>query len=351
MAAARRRATIATIVVTSILVLAIYFGSGQLRHFDSALIGYAIASVFAVAMLTYRYTLWISRPATWRYWVAGWKAFLSWENFKRYALLVPKAWWTDLLAQTFIRQRSTARWIMHLCIFWGVALSIAVTFPLSFGWIHFSLVPPDDYTAWFWGIPTITFPIEARQGFAIYHVLDFTAILLLIGLVIAVWRRLTVAGLLTTQRFGFDMLPLVLLLAIAVTGLALTASSMWFEGRFYWFISLVHQVVVILWLLMLPFGKFFHIIERPASIGVTLHQTVSQEQAGPGQPEEARCKRCGAPLPSKQFVSDLKAVLGELGQNYQFEDNDEVWLQDHCPQCKRVLRGQAYYEVMENRFL
>lgn len=36
-------------------------------------------------------------------------------------------------------------------------------------------------------------------------------------------------GLRTTQRFGFDLAPLVLLFAIAVTGLALTASSLWWE--------------------------------------------------------------------------------------------------------------------------
>ena len=72
-------------------------------------------------------------------------------------------------------------------------------------------------------------------------------------------------GCCVTQRFGFDLMPLVLLFAIAVTGLALTASSLWWEGRYYWFISLTHQVVVVAWLLSLPFGKFFHIVQRPAS--------------------------------------------------------------------------------------
>jgi len=28
-----------------------------------------------------------------------------------------------------------------------------------------------------------------------------------------------------------------------------------------------------------------------------------------------------------------------------------VWLQDYCPACKRVLRGQAYYQLMGKRFL
>jgi hypothetical protein len=351
--APRSRAALTTFIVTVALLALIYVGSRGLRDFDSALIGYAVATVFAVAAFTWRYTSWIQRPPTWRYFRAGWREFLSWRNFRRYTLLIPRAWWTDIFGQTFIRKRSLTRWIMHLCIFWGVLLSLLVTIPLSFGWVRFTLVPPDDYRAWLFGFPTITFPIEAGAGFAIFHVLNFTAVLLIIGLAIAFWRRLVDAGLLATQRFGFDMLPLVLLLAIAVTGLALTASSLWWEGRFYWFISLTHQVVVVLWLLSLPFGKFFHIIQRPASIGVTLYQTVNQDIEHYGARRErasGACRRCGEELPSTQFVDDLKGVLSDLGQDYELGE-ERGWLQDYCPTCKRVLRGQAYYAEMGKRFL
>ena len=105
-------------------------------------------------------------------------------------------------------------------------------------------------------------------------------------------------GLLTTQRFGFDLVPLVLLFGIAITGLALTGSSLWWEGHFYWFISLVHQVMVVVWLLSLPFGKFFHIVQRPASIGVTLYQTVNQDVEHYGQqPPSGTCRHCGQRCP------------------------------------------------------
>jgi hypothetical protein len=50
-------------------------GSRRLQDFDSALIGYAVATVFASAALVYRYSVWITRPPTWRYFVAGWKHF------------------------------------------------------------------------------------------------------------------------------------------------------------------------------------------------------------------------------------------------------------------------------------
>ena len=335
------------------MLVLVYVGSRGLRDFDSALIGYAVATVFVVAALTYRYTLWIGRPPTALYFRAGWRELLSWKNFRHYTLLIPRAWWTDIFGQTFIFRRSPTRWIMHQALFWDVVISVLITVPLTFGWIRFTLVPPDHYRAWFFGFPVMVFPISSGIGFGAFHALDFSAVLLLVGLAIAIWRRITNAGLVSTQRFGFDLMPLFLLVAIAVTGLALTASSAWWNGSFYWFIALTHQVVVVLWLLSLPFGKFFHIIQRPASIGVTLYQQVAQdvEQYAPVQQPSARhCRNCGEPLPSAQFVTDLKQVLGTLGQNYDLGPELGT-LQEYCPTCKRVIRGRVYYAHMKQRFL
>ncbi|MCC7370389.1 MAG: MFS transporter [Chloroflexi bacterium] len=349
----RRELPAATLGVAAglVLVLLIYLGSRGLKDFDSALVGYAVGTVFAAAAITHRYTRWISRPPTWRYFRAGWVNFLSWRNFLRYTTLIPRAWWTDIFAQTFILKRSTSRWFAHMAIFWGVVLSCAITFPLTFGWLRFTYIDPGVYQLWFFGLPMMTFPIEETFGWVLYHALDFTSVLLIAGLVVAMWRRITDAGLLVTQRFGFDLLPLVLLFAIALTGLMLTASSLWWEGRYYWFISLTHQVVVVAWLLSLPFGKFFHIVQRPASIGVTLYQVVNQDVAHYG-PERSTgaCARCGGELPSEQFVADLKATLADLGQRYELGDGQGA-MQDYCPTCKRVLRGQAYYRLMGNRFV
>ena len=349
----RRELPAATIAImaTLLLILLIYLGSRGFKDFDAALIGYAVATLFTVAALVYRYTLWITRPPTWRYFRAGWVNFLSWQNFRRYTVLIPLAWWHDIFGQTFIRKRSTTRWLAHMAIFWGVIISLLITIPLTFGWIRFTLVPPDWYQLWFFNLPIFQFPIEAGAGFALFRGLDFTAILLIVGIALALRRRIADMGLLTTQRFGYDLMPLVLLFAISVTGLALTASSMWWEGAFYWFLSLTHQVVVVLWLLSIPFGKFFHIVQRPASIGVTLYQTVNQDVEHYGdQPQTGRCKRCGMELPSQQFVTDLQATLVDLHQNYNL-GNGRGWLQEYCPTCKRVLRGQAYYQMMGKRFL
>lgn len=57
-------ATILALLAAAILIALIVIGSRGLRDFDSALIGYAVASVFALAALVYRYTLWLGRPPT-----------------------------------------------------------------------------------------------------------------------------------------------------------------------------------------------------------------------------------------------------------------------------------------------
>ena len=334
-----------------VLVVLIYLGSRGFQDFDSALIGYAVGTVFATAAITYRYTLWITRPPTWRYFKAGWTNFLSVKNFRAYAAFIPLAWWRDIFGQTFIRKRGLQRWVMHLCIFWGVVLSCLITFPLTFGWIHFTMASVGTYWVWFFGIPVLRFLLDTPLGFAIFHGLDFTAGILLVGLAIAFRRRVTDLGLLATQRFGFDLVPLVLLFAIAVTGLALTGSSNLWGGKYYSFIALTHEAVVVGWLISLPFGKFFHIVQRPASIGVTLYQTVNQDIERTGErPEIGRCRRCEVELPSQRFIDDLKLTLTDLGQNYDLGDEDGA-LQDYCPTCKRILRGQAYYQLMGRRFL
>jgi hypothetical protein len=88
----QRNGIVAAAIVTIVTVVLIYFGSRRFKDFDAALIGYAVATLFAIAALTYRYTLWLGRPSTWRYFAAGWRNFFSWRNFRRYTFLIPKAW-------------------------------------------------------------------------------------------------------------------------------------------------------------------------------------------------------------------------------------------------------------------
>jgi hypothetical protein len=167
-----------------------------------------------------------------------------------------------------------------------------------------------------------------------FHALDITAVMVIAGCGIAIHRRLKDRGAIAYQTFLLDFTPHMLLIAVSVSGLMLTASSLWFEGYMYSFIALTHQAAVIMTLFYLPFGKFFHIVQRPASIGVELYQSRSQQM------EQAVCPRCGTMFIGKMWIDDLKKVVTELGFDYRLQNGQ--MLQDYCPRCKRIMRGLAY---------
>jgi hypothetical protein len=64
------------LVTAGLLGLAIFIGSRNLRHIDAALVGYTFACLFAAFGLGYRYSMWLQRPPTRRYWWRGWQSFL-----------------------------------------------------------------------------------------------------------------------------------------------------------------------------------------------------------------------------------------------------------------------------------
>jgi hypothetical protein len=134
-------------------------------------------------------------------------------------------------------------------------------------------------------------------------------------------------GARSLQVFGRDFFPLVLLFAISVTGLALTASTLFLRGTAYPFLSILHAVTVIVALLYLPFGKFFHVFQRPAQLGVKLYQEAGEEGEG------AACLRCGERFASRMHVDDLGKALRELGFDYRLKEGG-TW-QSLCPACKR----------------
>jgi hypothetical protein len=349
----RTRSLLSGIVAAALLTVLIALGSRGFHWFDATLIGYAVATIFATAAVTYKYAFWLARPPTGRYWRRSWQLFFSYENFRRYTALIPKAIF-DLFSQQFIRRRGWYRWVTHQCIFWGVLLSCAITFPLTFGWIRLTQTATGLHLLWFFGFPLFAFPVDSVLGFLIYHALDWTALLLLIGLVLAFHRRFHDLALIAVQRFRFDLVPLALLLAIVVSGLALTADSAWLGGAYYWYISLTHEVVVVLWLISLPFGKFFHLIERPATVGIELYWKTGERTA------MQRCARCGEEFAPVRFIQDLKKTLLDVGENYTLREEPvaepspestgtlveaqatrKLWWQDLCPTCKRVMRAQA----------
>src|SRR5262245_31985800 len=256
--------------IAGLVLVGIYFGSRRLRDFDVALIPYAGTSVFSAFGLGYRYSMWLTKPPTRVLWRRGWKLFFAPSrlipNFGRLVSLFA----VNILAQRFIEKRSPLRWAAHWCIFWGCILAAAVTFPLSFGWIHFETAgsAQEAYRAFVFGVHVATFNLGSPIAPLVFKVLDISAVLVIVGVSLAMWRRGRDRGALAVQQFGADLLPLVLLFAVSITGIFLTVSTHLMRGLHFVFLSQLHAVTVIFTLLYLPFGKFFHIFQLPAQLGV-----------------------------------------------------------------------------------
>ena len=319
---------------SAVLTALVIAGSRNLENFDSALFGYTVASVVAFGAIVFRYAIWLQRPATRTYFRRGLQLFFQRKKLLQNTASAAETIGKNMLGQHFIFKRGFMRWLMHALIMWGCILSAAITFPLVFGWVHFKLEGDMGYRAYVFGFPLQSMEGRSLMAWITFHALDFTAIMVIAGCAIAIHRRLKDRGAIAYQSFLLDFTPHMLLIAISVSGLILTASSLWFEGYMYSFIALSHQALVIMTLFYLPFGKLFHVVQRPASIGVELYQRRSQEM------EQAVCPRCGTMFAGKLWIDDLKKVVDDLGFDYRMENGHT--LQDYCPRCKRILRGLAY---------
>lgn len=317
------------LVAAAAIVLGIVLGSRGFRDFDPALVSYAGATVFAAFGLGYRYAMWLRRPPTRMYWVRGWQLFLNPSRLPGNLARLVRLAWDNLVLQRFIERRSRLRWAAHWLIAWGCILAAAVTFPLSWGWLRFE-TPRDSqafYDTYVFGIKVFTFPLASPLAPLIFNILDIAAAMVITGVALALWRRARDGGALAVQQFTNDLLPLVLLFAVSITGVLLTVSTHYLRGSYYVFLSQFHAVVVILTLLYLPFGKFFHIFQRPANFGVNYYRLAG------AQGEQAACARCGEPFASRMHVEDLKQVEAALGIRYGFDEGTHY--QDLCPSCRR----------------
>jgi MFS transporter, NNP family, nitrate/nitrite transporter len=328
---------------TGILVAAIVVGSRNLENFDAALVIYTFACIFSWWGVTYHYYVWLQKPPTQLFWRRGWEMFrkegILHSTVRAFALSGSNIAW-----QTFIYRRSRLRWWMHQFLFWGCILAAAITFPLVFGWIYFESAPHDQmtYVSYLFGFPVMSFKIRTIVSWLIFHGLDIAAVLVLAGIALSLWRRMLDRGAQAVQSFGMDFLPIILLFAISITGLALTASTLWGRGAFYGFLSILHAITVIAALLFLPFGKFFHIFQRPAQIGVKFYHAAGDKDEG------ALCARCGQRFASRMHVDDLRLVLAQLDFDYSMPGPARHW-QQICPACKRISIATAQLRMKEER--
>ncbi|HWD37213.1 MAG TPA: hypothetical protein VG944_00055 [Fimbriimonas sp.] len=300
----------------SCLVLgAIYIGSGSLTRFDTPLAAYAAATVFAAFGLVYRYLMWIQRPPTWKYFVASLRLIARPKTFVKSCFHLVALLFRNIVAQKFIANRGKSRWFAHMCMAWGCLLAFAITFPLSWGWVSFGHDTAGNYIVEFMGTNQFSFPPHSIIGFLMFNGLVISAIMIIVGVAAAMHRRLFDHGAQAVQSLENDLIPLFLLFAVSVSGLMLTASYKLMGGQHFSFLSLLHAFTVIVLLLWMPFGKLFHVFQRPAQLGVQFYK----EEGAKGP--QALCVRSGKPYQSQIHHDDLAQVMKELGFDFGEHQN------------------------------
>ena len=334
----KTRAVVHGLLVTGVLVVLTVVGSRNLAHFDAALVGYTFASLFAAFGITYRYSMWLQRPPTRMYWRRGWQAAASPAAIGASLVFLARRVFVEFAANRFIFRRGRARWAAHFLIMWGCILAAAITFPLVFGWIHFETVPGDleRYRTFVFGFAVQDFPVEGGLAFLLFHGLVWSGFMVLAGVMLAFRRRMVDHGAAALQQSMQDLLPLLMLFAITITGLMLTVSYTWLRGYAYDFLAILHAATVIFTLLWLPFGKFFHVFQRPAQLGASFYKDAGREM------EQALCRRCKEPYASAMMVQDLATVEKQLGFSYEMDPRQGAeHYQQICPRCRRALFGLA----------
>ena len=97
-------------IVAAVATLAVaVVGSGNLRWFDAALVGYLFGTLFAVFGVVYRYRVWLRRPPTAMLNRRGWEAFRRKGRLPANAVALPALVASNLLLQRFIRQSKSLR--------------------------------------------------------------------------------------------------------------------------------------------------------------------------------------------------------------------------------------------------
>jgi ribosomal protein S27AE len=177
----------------------------------------------------------------------------------------------------------------------------------------------------------------------ILHGLVWSSFLVIAGVMLAMRRRMRDRDAAAMQNFAEDIMPLVLLFAISITGLMLVVSYEWMHGYAYDFLAILHAAVVILTLVWLPFGKFFHIFQRPAQLGVSFYKDAGVHS------QQAVCARCGGEYASQMHVNDLIEVERKLGYQYDTRGKTFDHYQRICPRCRRLLpalvQGRLWRQV------
>ena len=148
------------------------------------------------------------------------------------------------------------------------------------------------------------------MAFLIFHGLVWASFLVIAGVMLAFRRRMVDYGAAAPQLFAQDMMPLLAAVRDQHHRPDATASHRWMSGYGYEFLAILHAIAVIVTLLRLPFGKLFHIFQRPAQLGVSFYKDAGSEGV------QADCRRCGAVFAPQMTVRDCGGRT-RLGFTYE----------------------------------
>ncbi len=326
------------------LAVLVLLGSRRLLYFDAALMPYLFATLFAVMGVVYRYTVWLDRPPTRRLWKRSLRDLTDRSFFSHLAGIF-KVFFQQVVLQRFVGRRSYYRWAMHFSLAWGTIVAFAVTFPLVFGWLHFESAPgqPGMYQLFTFGFPQFVLDPKGLFAFFFFNALNFCSLAVILGTILAFTRRILHPDQVASQTFAEDMLPLLILFSVAVTGLFLTYSARFLGGAHFRVLSTLHCFTVVVFLVYLPFGKFFHIFQRGAQMGAAVY--MREKVSG----NTVRCVQCEEPYTSKFQHEDVTAALKEIGFQYQSATGATA-IQDLCPRCRRRLFMWRQHQQLNGQF-
>ena len=315
------------VAATVVLLVAIVVGSEGLRHLDPALLGYLAATVVAFAGTVWRASaFWRRRPSA--FYARALARALRDPRQLRVALASGA---NDLVAQRFVARRSRLRWVAHLALSLGTLASFAITVPLVFGWMHFVADGPEHYRVVALGLPAGRFAVAGPLGWLAFHGLALAGVAVALGAATFLGTRYRQRHLPGAAR-AFHVAPLLLLLVVALTGLALPVTR--HAPRLFDVAAIAHEIAVIVLLVAIPFSKLHHVLVRPLQIGARLVRATTARAA---------CAGCGADLAPDAQHEAVKAMLRARG----LPAGPHA---DLCPPCRRRLVAASQSALVGARF-
>ncbi|MFS0593441.1 hypothetical protein AB1L05_17820 [Cytobacillus horneckiae] len=304
------------------LAILTFIGTRMFTHVDLNLYGYMVGTIIFLGGFFYRFISWGERPPT--------KLLIKKGMKLLFRKSTPKTTVNHLAVYEFIWNRGIYRWTQHILIGWGCILACLVTFPLVFGWMYFTMDDTGYYNIILMGMEIMTVPADGIIANLSYNALNITALMVIAGVSMALYRRTKNMQARAEQTILYDFLPLYMLLLISITGLALTFMNVFLHGVGQPIMSLIHQWSVIITLIYLPFGKLAHIPFRPLSIFARNYREHYAEQS------MKKCNVCGNEFVSDEQSKDVVAVLG-INQ-IEFQTKEGHHLAELCLPCRRKYR-------------